>query len=309
MSDTEARFAVTFDVESMTTNEISAPLFEGDVALLSPKLPDALRIVSQGRQTRLFCTAPGSYPVKLDLIAKITRAEPWNQISFVGPPAAIASVTANASAPGIEMQLLSGTQLDPEKKATSRVSGFLGADRTLSLRWQSKTAEVTRRSLVTVDTAASAQITPTVIKFTTALRYEILQAAVPRLTIALPATHALTRIQGEQIRDWQVKPDGERQVLTVEFIKPVEKAYAVTLFSEQTVETTPLDRHARPAATARSRTRVRLVHAQRRRHHRGDRIRARPAPGQRPVRRAGGLPFQRPAHVHRGAASSASSRC
>jgi hypothetical protein len=29
VSDTEARFAVTFDVESMTTNEISAPLFEG----------------------------------------------------------------------------------------------------------------------------------------------------------------------------------------------------------------------------------------------------------------------------------------
>ena len=240
MSDTEARFAVAFDVESLTTNEISAPLFEGDVALVSPELPDALRIVSQGRQTRLFCTAPGSYPVKLDLIAKITKAEPWNQISFIGPPAAIASVTANASTPGVEMQLLSGTQLEPEKKATSKVSGFLGSDRTLSMRWQSKAAEVTRKSLVTVDTVASAQITPTVIKFNTALRYEILQAAVPRLTVALPATHALTRIQGEQIRDWQVKPEGERQVLTIEFIKPVEKACAVTLFSEQTVETTPL---------------------------------------------------------------------
>jgi type II secretory pathway pseudopilin PulG len=240
VSDTEARFAVAFDVESMTTNEISAPLFEGEVALVSPVLPDALRIVSQGRQTRLFCTAPGSYPVKLELIAKITKAEPWNQISFIGPPAAIASVTASASTPGVEMQLLSGTQLEPEKKATSKVSGYLGSDRTLSMRWQSKAAEVTRKSLVTVDTAASALITPTVIKFTTALHYEILQAAVPRLTVALPATHALTRIQGEQIRDWQVKPDGERQVLTIEFIKPVEKACAVTLFSEQTVETTPL---------------------------------------------------------------------
>jgi type II secretory pathway pseudopilin PulG len=251
VSDTEARFAVTFDVESMTTNEISAPLFEGEVALVSPVLPDALRIVSQGRQTRLFCTAPGSYPVKLDLISKITKAEPWNQISFVGPAAAIASVTASASAEGVEMQLLSGTQVGgggtpaavaggtPALQA-SVLRGFLGADRTLAMRWQSKAAEVTRKSLVTVDTAASALITPTVIKFTTALSYEILQAAVPRLTVALPATHALTRIQGEQIRDWQVKPDGERQVLTIEFIKPVEKACAVTLFSEQTVETTPL---------------------------------------------------------------------
>src|ERR1035438_4863734 len=166
----------------------------------------------------LFCTTPGSYPVKLELIAKITKAEPWNQISFVGPPAAIASVTASASTPWVEMQLLTGTQLDPDKKATSKVSGYLGSDRTLTMRWQSKAAEVTRKSLVTVDTAASALITPTVIKFITALHYEILQAAVPRLTVALPASHALTRIQGDQIRDWQVKPDGERQVLTIEFI-------------------------------------------------------------------------------------------
>ena len=138
------------------------------------------------------------------------------------------------------------------------------------MRWQSKAAEVTRKSLVTVDTAASAQITPTVIKFNTALHYEILQAAVPRLTVALPASHALTRIQGEQIRDWQVKPDGERQVLTIEFIKPVEKACTVTLFSEQTVETTPLDRHARTAPAARSGARVGLLHAERGRHHRRD---------------------------------------
>jgi type II secretory pathway pseudopilin PulG len=262
VSDTEARFAVTFDVESMTTNEISGPLFEGDVALVSPVLPDPLRIVSRGRQTRLFCTAPGNYPVKLDLIAKITKAEPWNQISFVGPPAAIASVTANASTPGVEMQLLSGTQVSgggggskgmeaaggtadgaaggTPAPLTSALRGFLGADRTLAMRWQSKAAEVTRKSLVTVDTVASAQITPTVVKFNTALHYEILQAAVPRLTVALPASHALTRIQGEQIRDWQVKPEGERQVLTIEFIKPVEKACTVTLFSEQAVEATPL---------------------------------------------------------------------
>jgi type II secretory pathway pseudopilin PulG len=246
VSDTEARFAVTFDVESMTTNEISAPLFEGDVALISPQMPEALRIVSQGRQTRLFCTAPGTYPVKLDLIARITRAEPWNQISFIGPPAAIASVIANASTPGVEMQLLSGTQLEPEKRATSKVTGFLGADRMLTLRWQSRATEVTRKSLVTVDTVATAQITPTVIKFNTALHYDILQAAVPRLTVALPAAHALTRIQGEQIRDWQVKPDGERQVLTIEFIKPVEKACSVTLFSEQTVETTPVTATVEP---------------------------------------------------------------
>ncbi|HEY5910286.1 MAG TPA: hypothetical protein VJA21_06740 [Verrucomicrobiae bacterium] len=247
VSDNEARFAVTFEAESLTTNEISAPLFEGDVALVLPEVPDGLRIVSEGRRTRLFCAAPGSYRVKLELIAKITRSEPWNQVTFTGPAAAIASVKAKASREGVELQMLSGTQVSRTGSAAANVNaltapleGFLGPDRTVSMRWQSRAAEVARKSLVTVETTASAQITPTVVKFVTALRYEILQAPIPRLTIELPPTHALTKIQGDQIRDWQVKPDGERQVLSVEFIKPVENSCALTLFSEQTVEATPL---------------------------------------------------------------------
>src|SRR6185369_12917375 len=116
------------------------------------------------------------------------------QVTFTGPAAAIASVSARAAAAGVEMQLLNGTQLNAEQKATSRLEGFLGADRAVSMRWQSKAAEITRKSLVTVDTAASAQVTPTVIKFNTELRYEILQAPLPRLTIALPTSQALTKL-------------------------------------------------------------------------------------------------------------------
>ena len=166
----------------MTTNEISAPLFEGDVALVSPALPAGLRIIRTGRQTRLFCSAPGQYTLKLDLIVRITRAEPWNQISFTGPPAAISAVSATAAATGVELQLQSGTQTTRETATAgpagspSQVEGFLGADRTLAMRWQSKGAEVARKSLLTVDTAATVQVSPTVVKVTTALRYEILQA-------------------------------------------------------------------------------------------------------------------------------------
>jgi len=240
VSDTEARFNVSFEVESLATNEISSPLFEGEVALLAPKLPDALRIVSGAGKSRLFCTAPGTYTVALELVAKITRSEPWNQILFAGPAAPIATMKAEAAEAGVEMQLLSGTQMDPDKQAASVVRGLLGADRVLNLRWQSKTAEITRRSLVTADTVAAAQVTPTVIKFTTTLNYEILQAALPRLTIAVPAVQALTRIQGPQIRDWKLTPStNDTALLTVEFIKPVEKSYSLTLFSEQPVETTP----------------------------------------------------------------------
>jgi type II secretory pathway pseudopilin PulG len=51
----------------------------------------------------------------------------------------------------------------------------------------------------------------------------------------LPAAQGLTRLEGDQIRDWHTTAEGDHQLLTVEFIKPMENAFDLTLYSEQAV--------------------------------------------------------------------------
>jgi hypothetical protein len=133
--------------------------------------------------------------------------------------------------------LLNGTLLEAARtNGVSRVTGFLGADQTVALRWQGKVAEIAHKTLLTVDSAIAAQITPSVIKYTSTFHYEIVQGGTAQLTLALPAAQSLTRLEGEQIRDWHTATEGDRQTLTVEFIKPVEKACDLTLYSEQAVD-------------------------------------------------------------------------
>ncbi|TXT50969.1 MAG: hypothetical protein FD140_2031 [Limisphaerales bacterium] len=251
VTDTEARFTATVEVESLTTNEVSAILFQGDIAVFAPELPAGVRLTRAG-DLQSPSVANGAlgrrlqvHSLKLEVIARITKAEPWNNIAFTGPPAATASLKAEGNT-GVEVELLSGALIEGgPAKAGSAIAGVVGADRVVSLRWQSKTTEIARKSLITVDTAAAAQVSPTVIKFTTALRYELLQASVSRLTVGLPPGHTLTRVQGDGIRDWSAAktapglPAGW-QLLTVDFAKPVEKNYSLTLYTEQPVESTPL---------------------------------------------------------------------
>ena len=237
VTDNEARFHVNLTVESRSTNEISGVLFEGDVAILNSKLPEQLRLIAQPKGTLMVASAPGVYEVAFDVVVKIQRAEPWNQITVNGPPAAIASVVARATGADLEMQLLSGTLVDQKKGDDSlEMRGLIGPDRTLSLRWQSKAAEVQRKSFVTVDTVADIQVTPTVVRFNIQFKYDILQGGMPRLVISLPTNQTLIRLQGEQIRDWRITPDKEASLLTIEFLKPIEKNYPLILLSEQTVE-------------------------------------------------------------------------
>jgi prepilin-type processing-associated H-X9-DG protein len=237
LSDVEARFTVNVDLDVTGPGEAVAPLFEGPIAVSMTALPRNLRLVREGNRFQLLATREGHYRFKLDLVAHITRREPWNQVSFTGPETAIGSVSAQAHGAALDLELLTGTQQETETKdGITRVRGFLGSERTVSVRWQSKAAEVTRRALVTCDTHASVQVTPTVVKYATTFQYEILQGSVGRLSISLPASQALTKLQGEGVRDWQVKPDGGQQTLTVELIKPAEKSYTLTLFSEQAEE-------------------------------------------------------------------------
>ena len=239
LSDAEARFTADISAEAAGKGEAEAVLFEGEVAVPLPKLPPGVRLVREGNQYRLLAAKPGQYQFKVEVVAKITRADPWNQVSFVGPVAGVALVSAQAAGEGVELELLSGAPLGPDKGVAGRVAGVVGADRCVALRWQSKRADVSRAAVVICETTAAAQVTPTVVKFNTQHLLEVLQGKVSRLAIALPANHTLTRVEGEQIRDWQVKAEAERQLLTVEFLKPLEKAYTLKLHSEQAIEALP----------------------------------------------------------------------
>ncbi len=238
LGEHDARFTVAVDAECAEKTGGSLLLFEGDVAVLPPrKWSDQLHLTREDKCYWLRADHGGRYQFSLEVVGKVQRAEPWNQVSFTGPAAAIASLAAQADGVGMEVQLLTGTVVETaQTNGVSRVFGLLGHDRTVSLRWQGKVTEVARKALITADTTVTAQVTPTVIKYTTLIRYDILQGNAPRLTLTLPATQALTRLDGEQIRDWQVKSEGERQIITVEFIKSVEKRSELTLLSEQ-----PLD--------------------------------------------------------------------
>jgi type II secretory pathway pseudopilin PulG len=232
LADDEARFTV--DVNAEAGGESSLKLLEGDVAVLPPKLPDGLKIIRDKNRYVLVAPRAGQFRFTLEVVAKIRHDEPWNQVSFTGPVATIASVIAQAAGTNTEVQLLNGTLLETFKTAgVSGVKGYLGSNQSVALRWQGKVTAVARKALLTVDSTIAALVTPTVIKYTGKFHYDIVQGNAPQLTLALPAAQALTKLEGEQIRDWHTAIEGDRQTLTVEFIKPVEKECNLTLYSEE----------------------------------------------------------------------------
>src|SRR6185369_8348495 len=70
----------------------------------------------------------------------------------------------------------------------------------------------------------------------TRIGYEILQAPLPRVRIALPAGQTLTQLENASIRDWHIGTEEGHPLLTVEFLKPMEQHCELILQTEQSVD-------------------------------------------------------------------------
>ena len=187
----EARFNAAVQIESFTTNEISAPLFQGDVAVTARTLPAGVRLTRAGDQYYALGRRARRLRPEIGGCRPRSRA-PSRGIKSASRGRRRPSPPFARRRPGTASRcnFLAGRRWTTTKRP-SHVEGFLSAGREVSLRWQSKAAEVARNALIAVETTSSAQVTPAVIKLATTLHYELLQASVPRLRIALPAGQSL----------------------------------------------------------------------------------------------------------------------
>lgn len=236
LSDAEARFTTKIEVECTNQVETALSLFSGNVAVFAPKLPAELRLLRAGDGYLITVIKPGKYTVELDVLAKITKADPWRSVSFTGPSATIATISGQVTGTAMDLELLSGTPLPRPATERSTVRGALGAERTVSLRWQSRAEEQARKVILTSTSSSTVHIAPALARYQTHIQYEILQGKPSNLILRLPASQTITKITGQNIRDWRVATAAGIQTLTVDFAKPAERSYDLTVLSEETTD-------------------------------------------------------------------------
>ncbi|HIL24883.1 MAG TPA: hypothetical protein EYG19_05735, partial [Verrucomicrobia bacterium] len=125
LTDDAATFTAALKVESTNTVATALTLFQGELAVIDPKLPDGLRLARIRDGYQLIIEKPGQYNLSLNLLPRITKKDPWRQITFTGPPATIGALTATVAGNGQELELLSGTPL-PRTGNKAAVQGALG---------------------------------------------------------------------------------------------------------------------------------------------------------------------------------------
>ena len=238
LSNEAAQFTAKLTLECTNRVATPLPLFEGELAVVNPNLPEGLRLARLAKGYQIIVEKAGRYEFQLELLARITEIAPWHSVTFSGPAATIGKITAQAEGDGTELELLSGTPLPRTGNDRSTVRGALGKDRSVNLRWQSRVTRQERRALLIANTTSTIHINPTEARYHTTLAYDILQGTPTNLTVRLPKEQSITKIEGQNIRDWRVTTVEEDQTLTIDFVQPQPKAYTLAIHSEQAITQT-----------------------------------------------------------------------
>lgn len=239
----EARFQVEIEAEAFSAHAAPVRLFDGDLALIASDIPEDWRCVVERGQIRLHAGSPGLHTLRFELVARVTRTEPWDSIRFTGPDAAVATLDIHSPDADAMIQLVSGSPFEVppsgETPGGRHLRGVVAGDSQVAVRWQSRAAEVARDAVMTVETAVQTVASPSVIRTTSTMAYEVVQGRVSTFTLQLPAGLALTRLTGEGVRDWALSDANSNSIVTVEMVRPVKGSASLVLVTEQSVSQLP----------------------------------------------------------------------
>ncbi|MBU4305315.1 MAG: hypothetical protein KJ893_06825 [Candidatus Omnitrophica bacterium] len=230
-----AVFDVNFAVEILSDGNISVPLLSKDIAFIKDKLPQGVFFVQKEQWYNLVFQKKGSYKFSLQFAASVRQQDERNFINVKINPAAVSKLTVLFE--GVDLDIKSGSainaQVNPRGKQTELVA-FMGNAGQIKVSWVAKPTALAKAQLLFNSVNNSLiTITPGLVRTQTFLNYKMIQGRLSRFQVSLPQEINLLTVKGDNLKNWNLKKDKNRQVLEIELIKEAAEGYQLVLETEE----------------------------------------------------------------------------
>ncbi|HKW28690.1 MAG TPA: hypothetical protein VJT54_05100, partial [Verrucomicrobiae bacterium] len=259
VNDRVALLNATLQFASTTLGQ-TVPLFGDDVAVQQFTVKGgSAELIRDGDGVAARLNSRGTVILQVKLLVKIAGDVTKRRLAFGIPPALSSRVALALDESGADVDFPTAISFKriPDQDKT-RVEAVVGSGGRIELLWtprMKRAAEVA----ATVFCRNTALVTfgGGLVNVRATLDYQITQGELRQARIQLPAGQRLLRVEGKEIRTWEVKnaplapslspPGGERvaarpgegQVLVVDLLKGVSSAWKLTIETEKILAALP----------------------------------------------------------------------
>ncbi|MBU1043563.1 MAG: hypothetical protein KJ915_04095 [Candidatus Omnitrophica bacterium] len=222
-------------IEVLAEQQSSVPLFAQDVAMIKTSLPKGVLLLQRDGRYNLLFPGKGSYSVGLQFTALVDQKSDRNLINLEVTQAAIS--TLQLVFEGIDLDIQSSPAMSTQIKAKGKnteFTAYLGAAKQIEVSWFAKPTALAKANLLfNSENNTLITISSGVINTRTFLNYKVIQGKLSQFNVSLPENMNLLTVKGENLKNWTLKKDKNKQILTVELTKEISDTYQLVLDAEE----------------------------------------------------------------------------
>ena len=191
----------------------------------------------------LILPKKGPYTIELTLYAKVERGSGEHKVGLNLPKAGVSRFEATLPEQGWDFEIKPGAAYSTEDlpDGSTRLAFFFGETEHFDVVWQKQGEETKLTPLLFVETGLTTKVIPGALQSSVSLNYRILRAGVDAFVINVPKGHEILGVTGANIKEWDVKEQGDAQDLTVSLHSPAKQEYALEISLEKALDVLPAE--------------------------------------------------------------------
>ncbi|MFH1063100.1 MAG: hypothetical protein V1747_09505 [Candidatus Omnitrophota bacterium] len=222
-------------IEVLAEQQSSVPLFTQDVAMIKTALPKGVLLLQREGNYNLLFPGKGSYTVGLQFTVLVNQKSDRNLINLEVTQAAISTLQLVFEGTDLDIQSSPAmSTLIKAKGKSTEFTAYLGTARQIEVSWFAKPTALAKANLLfNSENNTLITISSGVINTRTFLNYKVIQGKLSQFNVSLPENMNLLTVKGENLKNWTLKKDKSKQILSVELTKEISDTYQLVLDAEE----------------------------------------------------------------------------
>lgn len=191
------------------------------------------------------CDSAGKYDVTFDFSAKVVKSGAEKTCAFSILPAICREMSMKIDSGDVELKVAGALDIKKDTKAQTAKStlftALLPPAGDFKAEWKSHIEKIDAELVSSVSAVNIYNVLPGTVKLFSSMNYQVIQGKLSSMEIALSPELNVLNVKGENIQDWRIKQDKDKNILSIMLSREYEKGYPLEIEAEKILPEFPCE--------------------------------------------------------------------
>ena len=234
-----AEIKAKLSFEALKDGWAKLSLGAGDLNIADAKSKALLNFADGGYEV-LF-PSKGSYELQATIFGRVSRETGKSTLRLKLPRTSVSQFEMTIPDKDLDFTITPASAFSAVENpdGSTRLAVYFGASQEVNITWTKKIGETALAPLLFADVQTDAHFSAGVARSESILNYRILRAGVSALEIVVPENQQVLAVNGENLKEWTLKPEKSGQRLHVDLHTPAKESYVLRLKLESALAELP----------------------------------------------------------------------